>query len=339
MLDKPDLQDDRIAHCLRMEYGVLAAAIHFLPLGADRNTAVYRVVAEAGTAYFLKLRRADFAEVAVTLPKFLYDLPISQIIPPLPTLQGRLWTELDGFAVILYPFVEGRDGYEVALPDAQWAEFGAALRRIHEVVLPEELARRIPRETFPSTWREVVSAFLRRVAEETFEEPLAPRAAVFLAEKRDQLVRLVARTEALAEKLRTDPPPFNLCHFDLHAGNLLINDDAFYIVDWDNPILAPKERDLMFIGGGLQAGWHTPEEEETLFYRGYGPTQIDHTTLAYYRYARIIEDIAIECEHIFDSTASREEREREYHFLKSNFNPGSVLDLAYRSDPAGVASP
>jgi hypothetical protein len=42
-----------------------------------------------------------------------------------------------------------------------------------------------------------------------------------------------------------------LCHSDIHAGNILIDvNDDFYIVDWDNPILAPKEHDLMFIGGG-----------------------------------------------------------------------------------------
>ena len=83
-----------------------------------------------------------------------------------------------------------------------------------------------------------------------------------------------------------------MCHSDIHAGNILIDaNGALYIVDWDNPVLAPKERDLMFIGGGQEFAGHTAQEEETLFYRGYGQTQIDPIALAYYRYERIIQDI------------------------------------------------
>jgi spectinomycin phosphotransferase len=37
-----------------------------------------------------------------------------------------------------------------------------------------------------------------------------------------------------------------------HAGNVVVGaDNELTIVDWDEPILAPKERDLMFIGGGV----------------------------------------------------------------------------------------
>ena len=56
MLERPDLQDERIVACLQKEFGVPVAQVAFLPLGADLNTAVYRVVAEDGTPYFLKLR-------------------------------------------------------------------------------------------------------------------------------------------------------------------------------------------------------------------------------------------------------------------------------------------
>ena len=46
-----------------------------------------------------------------------------------------------------------------------------------------------------------------------------------------------------------------MCHKDIHGGNILIRTDGqppvLYILDWDDPILAPKERDLMFIGGGI----------------------------------------------------------------------------------------
>ena len=92
MLEKPDLQDKKIIACLQNEYELTVSQVAFLPLGADLNTAVYR--AEAETPYFVKLRRGIFDETSVTLPKFLSDQGIEQIIPPLATKTGQLWASL-----------------------------------------------------------------------------------------------------------------------------------------------------------------------------------------------------------------------------------------------------
>jgi hypothetical protein len=57
MLEKPNIADELIISCLQEEYDLRVAELTFLPLGADLGTAVYRVVADDGTAYFLKLRK------------------------------------------------------------------------------------------------------------------------------------------------------------------------------------------------------------------------------------------------------------------------------------------
>ena len=96
--------------------------------------------------------------------------------------------------------------------------------------------------------------------------------------------------------------------------------------------LAPKERDLMFIGGAQGFAGHTAQEEETLFYRGYGQTQIDPIALAYYRYERIIQDIAVFCEQIFLTNEGGEDREQSLRYLTSNFLPNNTIEIAYTSD-------
>ena len=68
MLEKPDLQDERIVSRLQDEYGLSVAQLTFLPLGADINTAVYRVVSDNETPNFLKLRKGTFEEFAITVP-------------------------------------------------------------------------------------------------------------------------------------------------------------------------------------------------------------------------------------------------------------------------------
>ncbi len=127
-----------------------------------------------------------------------------------------------------------------------------------------------------------------------------------------------------------------MCHSDLHAGNILIDrNDAFYIGDWDSPILAPKERDLMFIGGGQGFTGHTLQEEEILFYEGYGQTQIDPVALAYYRYERIIQDIAVYCEQLFLTNEGGDDRAQSLRYLISNFLPNNAIAIAYASDKTG----
>ncbi len=332
MLEKPTLSDETIVACLQNEYGI-HATLTFLPLGADRDTAVHRADTDEGTAYFVKLRQGVWDELAVALPKFLADQGIAQIIAPLVSKTGQLWANVDRFRLVLYPFVEGRDGYQVALTDRQWREFGAAVKRVHTVQAPAALISRIPRETYSPHWREVVKTYLARIEAEAFDHPIQARLAAFLKEKRQDILDLVGRADRLAQALQAQPREFVLCHSDLHPGNILVTaDDALYIVDWDNPILAPIERDLMFPGGGQGFIGHTATEEEALFYQGYGQTQVDPVPLAYYRYQRIVEDIGVECEEIFSSTMGDRDREQEFRYLKSNWLPGNTIDAAYRSD-------
>jgi spectinomycin phosphotransferase len=54
--------------------------------------------------------------------------------------------------------------------------------------------------------------------------------------------------------------------------------------------------------------------------------------LAYYRYERIIEDIAIYCEQIFLTDEGGRDREQSLQYLASNFLPNGVLEIAYETD-------
>jgi spectinomycin phosphotransferase len=338
MLEEPNIQDEVIIACLRDEYGLLAAHVEFLPLGVDRNAAVYRVVAD-DVPYFLKLRRGDFDEICVALPRFLSEEGMAHIMAPVTTETGRLWASLESFKAILYPLVEGRDGYQVGLSDRQWVEFGAALKSLHTAVLPPALKGRIRQETYSAQGRESVRTFLERAEDGPSEDPVDIQLNAFLQAKREKILDLVGRAEGLAQALQRQSPELTVCHSDLHAGNILIDaaHDAFYLVDWDEPVLAPKERDLMFVGGGLLGKWRTPPEEEKLFYQGYGPTQVDPIALAYFRYERIIQDIAVFCDRIFLKAESVEDREQSFHYLEFNFLPNDTIEIAYESDKTGLS--
>ena len=338
MLIKFDLQDEEIVKCLQEAYGLSVEEIVFLPLGDDLNTAVYRITTSCATNYFLKLRRGEFNEAAELVPKRLYELGFKQVIPPLATRTGQLWAGLGSFRTILYPYVEGHNSIEVNLSEQQWIEFGATLRRFHSADIPSTMTNRVPRETFSIRWRETVKVFLEHIENEVFEEPVAAQMALFLKSKKVEILKLVTRAESLANLLQTQHLEYILCHADIHGWNLLIGKEgALYMVDWDTLLFAPKERDLMFIGAGLGNSGRTPLEEETLFYQGYGQTNINLAAIAYYRYERIIEDIGVYCEQIFLSEEGGEDRIQLFECLQSHFLPNGTIERACQSDKALTA--
>jgi len=343
MLEKPAIPDELIISRLREAYDLRVAELTFLPLGADLGSAVYRVLTEDGTAYFLKLRK-DFDEITITVPLFLKAQGIETIIAPMETKSKGYWAGFGEYKLILYPFIEGKDGFERELTDDQRRTLGAALKAIHTAQVPSELAKRIPKESFDPRWRESLKSFQAQVENNAYEDPTAAKLAEFMKSRREEITRLIKRTEELALELQTKALGFVLCHTDFHGGNILIRTPTggqlakhpsrvpvLSIVDWDNPLLAPKERDLMFIGGGIDNIWES-QREEAMFYEGYGETEVNMSALAYYRYERVIEDLAVTCEQLLLSDEGGADRERSFGWFAGNFEPGSTIEIARNTD-------
>jgi spectinomycin phosphotransferase len=333
MLKEPVFEENQICDRIRDEYGLSLKKISHLPLGADRNTFVFHAITTTQTSYFVKLKKGNFNEASVAVPNFLRMSGIKHIIPALATQAGQLWTNFNTFKMILYPFVEGHPGFEGIMSKQQWHDFGKALKQIHIASIPESITSGIQKDGFSPQWRDAVKRILARIENQTFYEPIAVEIVVFLKSKMQEILEIIRRNEQLAQILLEQPLEFILCHSDIHGWNLHIdNDGSLYIVDWDAATFAPKERDLMFIGGGHGDSGYSPMEEETMFYQGYGATNINQSAIAYYRYDRILNDIAEDCNLIFLSDSREEERKDALEDVKSMFLPNGKIAMAYLSD-------
>ena len=339
MLEKPNLDDALLIQTLRDAYGLDVAQVQFLPLGNDLRSATYQVVSADGTRHFLKLRKGNFDVVAVAVPHFLNRSGIHAVMAPLETRTGQLWAHIDtpanAFDIALYPFIEGRNGFEVRMDDAHWLELGSALRAIHDAQLPADLLAKMPRETFGSYWRDRMRGYQARVLSSEHDKHEDPSAAAFVGfwrEHIDEVQIILERAETLSTQVATSNLPFVLCHTDIHAGNVLIsNDGPFYIVDWDMPLMAPKERDLMFVGVGMGDNtWNEPRQH-ALFYVGYGPTELNRAAIAYYRYERIVQDVVEFYHHIFELSPIAEEKALSVRYFTGSFSPGSVVEMAHQA--------
>ncbi len=338
MLEKPSIEDQTLIDCLQ-QYGLAGITLTFLPWGADHDSAVYQATGDTGARYLVKLRRGTFNDMTLMVPHLLARAGNASVIAPLPTHTGQLFTPVEGFMLALFPFIDGRNAFEATLSDPQWLRFGQTLKSLHMTILPDAMQARLPQEYYAATWRKRVKDFQQRVTTTAFDDPIAARLAALIRSQQTRITQLVARAEALVGSLQTGSLPRVLCHGDIHAGNLLLSDEEqVYVVDWDTLCFAPKEHDLMFIGAGIGNTWLTAQEE-ALFYQGYGATLIDPIALTYYRYERIVQDIAVYCEDILFSSQSDADRAEGLRQLTGQFLPGSVVEIAFRTDEKLLGHP
>jgi spectinomycin phosphotransferase len=146
-----------------------------------------------------------------------------------------------------------------------------------------------------------------------------------------EISALVERAEDLGRRLQAAGLPAVLCHADAHTANVLIDSaDNLWVVDWDETVLAPKERDLMFVmGGGISTDLVGPREE-AWFFQGYGDAPVDPLALAYYRYAWSVQDIGSFGEQVFFTPEAGVETRRDaMRIFMRLFQPGQIVRLAF----------
>lgn len=131
------------------------------------------------------------------------------------------------------------------------------------------------------------------------------------------ITRLCETVDELAAKATAGPHV--ICHADIHPGNLIADGDGpLHVVDWDAPIMAPRERDLVFVLGQGFGEHPVNPRQEALLRQGYGPLQINEELLTFYRQERSLDDIAEFLSRILDPETSLEARANDLHWLTRN---------------------
>lgn len=324
----------QIGEVLQQSYGIVANAVVPRAVGADANAGVFRIDARRGQ-WWLKCRRYQ-VDPAVwdSLHWLRGTLDIEEIVAPWPALSGGASVQRWGLQFTLFPYIEGQSGFEAPLSRAQWCRLGEVLRRLHTADLPEPLRSALPSERLDTAALASVGTWLQVPG--TLPEAQDRLGHAFLALWQQHHARIVAlhgRAQTLCDALRDEAPPLCLCHTDLHAGNVLMGqDDALYLIDWDGLSLAPRERDLMFVGAAVGGRWG--REYPLGFADGYGSALGDPRWIAWYRHWRILQDL-IEFQQMLLGPEAEEralqQRRQSLHYLGEQFAPDNVLDAAERA--------
>ena len=327
MLEKPNVAYTRIIAEIESHYKTHVKSLEFLPVGNDQRAWAYRVYADTGD-FFLKLRKGGTRQASLVAPHYLRSQGINQVVAPLATSSGKLLVAGDEFDLILYPFIEGKSAWRMALTLAQWHSWGEILRRIHSTALSPQLAEEDEREVFGLKWLrtlEEVEDVLRR---RDFKSEVAAAMARLWQEKAQVIELSRQRYLALGARLTADPPRFVICHADIHTANIMIDKRGLiHIVDWDEAVIAPKERDLMFFINDS----HSPEEE-VAFFEGYADDCVNWHALAYYKYDWVIQEFGDYGERVFLSEdIGAKDLDSALVEFKRLFADDDVIDIAERT--------
>lgn len=324
----------QIGEVLQQSYGITPTAVVSRAVGADAHAAVYRIDARHGQ-WWLKCRRYQVnPAVWDSLHWMRGTLGIKEIVAPWPTLAGAASAQRWGLQFTLFPYIEGQSGFEAPLSATQWQQLGHVLRRLHEARLPEAMARALPQVALDGDALLTVGQWLQQPsALATASDRWGEAFRAVWQQQHGRIAQLHARAEELQQGLQDQVAELRVCHTDLHAGNLLMDTaGGLHLIDWDGLALAPRERDLMFVGGAVGGRWG--RERPQGFVEGYGEDLGNARWIAWYRHVRVLQDLIEFQQMLLGAEAQQravQQRRQALHFLGEQFAPGNVVDAAERA--------
>ena len=300
------------------------------------RTWTFRADVAGGDPVFLKLRAAaDPARLAVCA--WLAEHGLRGVVAPLRTISGELSVVAAGLVVAAYPFIDGTLAGDAHLTDAQWSAYGAIVSGVHRTSLPSELEAALPVEQFqpePLARLAVLDTIVGDAARRTHDVTARETVALWRAH-RAEIEALATRTALLAGTLRARRPRDAgvLCHGDIHTYNVLIDRHAMlHVIDWDDLIIAPPERDLMFVLGSPIGGSRS-EQDIKSFLEGYGSQRIDPQRLAYYHVEWALQDVVGYAADALSEASGSASRSVALGILRGLFDPGGEVDIGLRATP------
>ncbi len=255
----------RLLELIRQEYGISATGLAPAKRGYYGET--WRLDAAQGS-YFLKLvypaAHKDVYERSFPVIQHLCDHGIDFISRIVKTTAGALSTRFDGAILGLFGWI---DGENVETDDTKLPEYHM-LAKVYRVpasgvpILREDFSGKSAKKFFEQ-WNALHNMHLQALLEN----------------KRAKIEHRAKRLTHFAGLCQGDTAEFFITHGDA-GGNLIVNGGRYFIVDWDNPVLAPPERDAWVMCG---RDWARAAFENALCQNG-----IRHTLrlerLAYYCY-------------------------------------------------------
>jgi spectinomycin phosphotransferase len=289
MREPPNISEGGLQACLQDQYNLSIVRLEFLPRGLDFKAGVYRVVSEQGVPYLLKVTSRPLYEPCFRVPRYLRDQGITSVVAPIPSKSNTLWTKLEDWTLIIYPFIDGDTSW-TGMTNEQWKEVGNIFKRIHNIRFQPDDFSSLRKETFdPTEYVQWIQNFeLQHLHVRQGESETEHVLRESWVQNQSIIHTAMTFLEKLAAVLQSQSFQHVICHADLHPANLIREDANVFVIDWDEVMLAPKERDFIFI----------KEPQADAFWEGYGKREINWLLLSYFLWERVVQDVIVNAQDV-----------------------------------------
>jgi spectinomycin phosphotransferase len=270
---------DRVAAVLGSRYGLAVERLEPAPRGWTGKT--YTATARGEARFFVKVYPKDrlppMTVTALPVLAELHRLGLTQLSRPIASRSGALYERLGDDLVVVF---EHLDAVPVTFTFGG-DRLGDLLGRIHQQT--GQVASPIPRETFEPLFADELWVTLERARHGPTSDELRQGLRRFLDEQRASIAEDWAAFGEIARSCRAVSFELVLTHGDWPFNLLQGVDGTLYLIDWDELLLAPAERDTWYASG------------DPAFWRGYRAWRGGHaeSTLAtaFYVHHRYFEEL------------------------------------------------
>jgi hypothetical protein len=191
-------------------------------------------------SYFIKIDYCD-AHKQIYIDSFavidyLCKNGITHISKILKTKSNELYTSFNDGVIGVFIFVEGKNTEEYPI-----SKLFKKLAPVYKVPV-ENLG--IKKEDYDISYVDEYYSNLEKLKLYA-ADPNIQELVCFLEEKSSLIELRACRLKLFANRCKDDYNNFHITHGDA-GGNSILKDDDFTIIDWDQPMLAPIERDAWF---------------------------------------------------------------------------------------------
>jgi hypothetical protein len=237
-IHRDDIYKSRLLEFINREYALKAGSLAEAKRGFYGET--WMIETQSGK-YFVKLdysslHKSVFSD-SIAVVEHLCKHGITCIPKNIKTANGDRFTEFDSAVLGIFEWI---DGENIQNESTKISEY-QMLSKIYTVP-PEGVS--LSKEAFDT---DSIDAFLslRERLKTVIVDDAANRLLRLLDEKAELILHYSERLMTFAKRCRMDYDRFFITHGDA-GGNLIVNDAGCFMIDWDEPKLAPPERDAWF---------------------------------------------------------------------------------------------
>lgn len=247
MVTEPTIDKKHLIQIAENEFQILVKSLTFNPKGWASWS--YIVETTDNQKYFLKIYRDNNFNLQALdfLNRLSNKCEVKNITYPINTKSGEIILHVSGYQVVVFNYISGVTSSEQKLNDEQLEKLGELLARIHQS--KNVIGPYFKKEDFNNPYHDQVLSLLGKLDSLQSENNYQQEAKELYLKYKGKFLNEIELLDQLKLKLENSNLDFVNCHGEPSPDNIMIDDKGeIYLIDWDFPLFAPKEKDLLFFG-------------------------------------------------------------------------------------------